>query len=67
MREVDEGKSFVVTRNGLPIGELVPLRRHRFVAARTAVALFQAAPAVDYSHLREDLDNVADQDVIPRA
>ncbi len=67
MREVDEGKSFVVTRHGLPVGELVPLRRHRFVAAETAVALFRAAPAVDYARLREDLDNVADQDVMPCA
>jgi len=27
MRRLDEGESFVVTRNGVPAGELTPLRR----------------------------------------
>jgi antitoxin (DNA-binding transcriptional repressor) of toxin-antitoxin stability system len=65
MRNLDEGESFVVTRNGVPVGELVPLRRHRFVAAETAVAMFRAAPPVDYSRLRADLDAVASQDAMP--
>lgn len=66
MRELDQGESFVVTRNGVPVGELTPLRRHRFVAAETAVALFRAAPPVDYERLRADLDAAADQDATPR-
>ncbi len=66
MRELDEGESFVVTRNGVPVGELTPLRRHRFVAAETAVAIFRAAPSVDYGRFRADLDALADQDAIPR-
>jgi prevent-host-death family protein len=33
MRRLDQGESFVVTRNGVPVGELTPLRRHRFVTA----------------------------------
>ena len=33
MRELDAGTSFVVTRAGVPVGEPVPLRRHRFVSA----------------------------------
>jgi len=67
MRELDEGETFVVTRNGVPVGELTPLRRHRFVAAETAVAMFRCAPSVDYKRLREDLDAAADQDPTPRA
>lgn len=67
MRKLDEGESFVVTRNGVPVGELTPLRRHRFVAAETAVALFRTAPGVDYERLRADLDAAAGQDPIPRA
>lgn len=67
MRELDEGASFVVTRNGIPVGELSPLRRHRFVHADTAVALFRHAPSVDLARLRDDLDRVASQDVSPRA
>ncbi|HXO50795.1 MAG TPA: type II toxin-antitoxin system prevent-host-death family antitoxin, partial [Mycobacterium sp.] len=33
MRQLDQGESFVVTRNGVPVGELAPLRRRRFVSA----------------------------------
>jgi prevent-host-death family protein len=67
MRELDEGHSFIVTRNGVPVGELTPLRRHRFVAAEAAVAMFKTAPAVDYARLRSDLDAAASQDITPRA
>jgi prevent-host-death family protein len=66
MRELDEGETFIVTRNGVPVGELVPLRRHRFVPAETAVALFRTAPRVDYARFRADLDAVASQDPTPR-
>lgn len=66
MRELDAGESFIVTRRGVPVGELSPLRRHRFVAAEAAVALFRSAPAVDYDRLRHDLDEVASQDMAPR-
>ena len=67
MREVDQGKSFVVTRNGVPVGELTPLHRKRFVAVEAAAALFSTAPPVDYEQFRKDLDAAADQDTMPRA
>lgn len=67
MRELDGGETFVVTRNGVPVGELTPLRRHRFVAVETAIALFRAAPAVDHERFRADLDDLAAQDATPRA
>ena len=66
MLELDEGKTFTVTRNGVPVGELAPLRRHRFVAAEAAVELFRTAPSIDYWVLRADLDAVAEQDPSPR-
>lgn len=66
MRRLDAGETFIVTRNGVPVGELTPLRRHRFVAAEAAVALFRTAPAVDYRTLRADLDAIADQSLTPR-
>lgn len=66
MRRLDEGETFIVTRNGVPVGELSPLRRHRFVAAEAAVALFRSAPTLDYRSLRADLDAVADQSAGPR-
>ncbi len=67
MRRLDEGESFVVTRNGIPVGELTPLRRHRFVAVETAAELFRAAPSIDAQKLRTDLDNIVRQDAEPRA
>lgn len=67
MRGLDEGKTYVVTRNGVPVGELAPLRRHRFVAAEAAVALFKGAPSVDLRRLRRDLDDIASQGSEPRA
>jgi prevent-host-death family protein len=66
MRRLDRGETFVVTRNGAPVGELTPLRRSRFVTAEAAVAAFRAAPPVDYARLRADLDAVAGQDLTPR-
>jgi antitoxin (DNA-binding transcriptional repressor) of toxin-antitoxin stability system len=67
MRGLDRGETFVVTRNGVPVGELTPLRRHRFVRADAAVAMFRGAPPVDLARLRTDLDRVASQDADPRA
>jgi antitoxin (DNA-binding transcriptional repressor) of toxin-antitoxin stability system len=66
MRELDGGETFIVTRNGVPVGELTPLRRHRFVAAETAVAMFGSAPSVDYKRFRADLDAAASQVPAPR-
>ncbi|MDQ3353934.1 MAG: type II toxin-antitoxin system prevent-host-death family antitoxin [Actinomycetota bacterium] len=66
MRRLDRGESFVVTRNGVPVGELTPLRRHRFVSADAAIAMFRRAPSVDLDGLRADLDTVASQDPTPR-
>lgn len=67
MRAVDKGESFIVTRNGDPVGELTPLHRKRFVPAEAAIALFRTAPALDYDRFREDLDAIVDQDPMPGA
>jgi antitoxin (DNA-binding transcriptional repressor) of toxin-antitoxin stability system len=66
MRELDDGATFIVTRSGVPVGELVPLRRHRFIRAEAAVAMFHGAAPVDYQTLRRDLDAHADQEPTPR-
>ncbi|HEX3529098.1 MAG TPA: type II toxin-antitoxin system prevent-host-death family antitoxin [Thermoanaerobaculia bacterium] len=67
MRRLDQGESFVVTRNGVPVGELTPLRRHRFVATAAVVALFRNAPAIDADRFRADVDAWAGQEILPRA
>ena len=66
MRGLDDGKSFIVTRNGSPVGELRPLRRHRFVSAQSAVEMFRDAPRVEAATLRRDIDEVLDQDLPDR-
>ena len=63
MRALNDGETFVVTRHGVPVGELRPLRRQRFVAAQTAVELFRGAPSVDMARLRSDLDAAVDPHV----
>ena len=67
MRALDRGEAFVITRNGVPVGELTPLRRKRFVAAEAAVAMFAGAPAVERGRFRAEVDAVLDQDPAPRA
>lgn len=67
MRQLDQGETFVVTRNGVPVGQLVPVPRHRFVSAEAAVALFRNAPPIDPGRFRADLDTIAIQDTTPRA
>jgi prevent-host-death family protein len=67
MRALDRGETFVVTRNGVPVGELMPLRQRQFVAAEAAVALFAGAPIVDRKRFRTDVDAVLDQQPTPRA
>jgi prevent-host-death family protein len=66
MRALDRGEMFVVTRNGVPVGELTPLRRRRFVSADAAVVLFAGAPVVDIGRFRADVDAVLDQHPRPR-
>ncbi|MCP9490861.1 MAG: DUF2332 family protein [Solirubrobacteraceae bacterium MAG38_C4-C5] len=67
MRALDGGESFVVTRNGVAVGELVPLRRRRFVAADAVLAAFKGAPQIDAPRMRAEIDAVLDQASEPRA
>lgn len=67
MRGLDRGESFVVTRNGAPVGELLPLRRRQFVPAEVALAAFKGVGRIDYGRFRADIDRVLDQDITPRA
>jgi antitoxin (DNA-binding transcriptional repressor) of toxin-antitoxin stability system len=67
MRQLDSGESFVITRNGVPVGELTPLRRRRFVAAASVGAAFADAPGIDAERFRRDVDRLADQAAAPRA
>lgn len=67
MRALDRGETFVVTRNGAAVGELVPLPRRRFLAAEAAVAAFHGAAEIDPARFRADVDADLEQDPTPRA
>jgi antitoxin (DNA-binding transcriptional repressor) of toxin-antitoxin stability system len=67
MRELDRGETFLVTRNGVAVGELTPVGRRRFVAAEAAISAFAGSPQVDPTRFRADVDRPIDQDAVPRA
>jgi prevent-host-death family protein len=67
MRGVERGESFVITRNGTPIGRLIPLRRRTFVPRAEVLATFASAPVLDPDRLRADADAATDQDPFGRA
>jgi len=53
MRALDRGKSFIITRNGVPVGELVPLRQRVFITAEAAAAAFKGGPRVQMQPVTE--------------
>jgi prevent-host-death family protein len=66
MRALNKGESFTVTRNGVPVGELVPVRPRAFVAAEAVAAAYRRAPRIAHARLRKDLDSTINQDPRPR-
>ncbi len=66
MRALDQGRAFVVTRNGVPVGELSPLRHRVFVPTDAVRAAFLSAPRIARVRFRKDVDTVLDQDARPR-
>lgn len=66
MRAVERGESFTISRNGTPIGRLIPLRRRIFVPREEVMAAFATAPVLDAQRFRDDVDAIADQDLRSR-
>jgi prevent-host-death family protein len=58
LREVEAGRTIVVTRNGTPVGELRPIRRHRFVPRAAISDAAAHASRIDADRFRADLDAV---------
>ena len=54
------GESFVITRDGLPVAELRPPVRRRFVPRSELVALCGQGPHIDARQFRADLDRFVD-------
>lgn len=63
MRRLDRGEEFIVTRGGVPVGELSPYRRRQFIPAAIIDAVFSTSPALDHDRLRNDIDEFVDQNL----
>ncbi len=63
LREVEAGRTIVVTRNGTPIAELRPIQPRRFVLRATLAEAAARSPRIDAARFRADLDAVIDQRV----
>ena len=61
LREIEAGRTVVVTRNGTPVAEMRPLRPRRFVPRAIIADAAGRAPRVDAARFRADLDAVIDQ------
>lgn len=66
MRRLDAGESFIVTRNGVPVGELRPAHGRYFVPGEVVKRAFTGSPRIDAGRLRAQLDAVVDQTIAPR-
>lgn len=66
MRALDRGESFIVTRNGVPVGELTPIGRRQFVPIEELKRIFAGVPHIDAQQFRHDIDAYLDQDPTPR-
>lgn len=60
LREVEAGRTIIVSRNGTPVGELRPIKRRRFVARAVIADASGTAPRIDAQQFRADLDAVVD-------
>ncbi|XVV02192.1 type II toxin-antitoxin system Phd/YefM family antitoxin [Actinosynnema sp. CA-248983] len=64
LRAVAGGETIVVTSNGAPVAQLVPLRRRTFVPRAELAHAAGHAPVVDFERFRADLDDVVDQGLL---
>lgn len=65
MRALDQGEEFVVTRGGVPVGELRPARS-RFVDRDVLIEAFRHLPHLEAERFRDDVDEIVDQSIEPR-
>ncbi len=61
LRKVQAGQRLIVTRNGVPVAELHPIQRQRFVARTVIGDAAAKAPRIDAARFRTDLDAAVDQ------
>ncbi|WP_028926839.1 type II toxin-antitoxin system Phd/YefM family antitoxin [Pseudonocardia acaciae] len=65
MRAIEDGESFVLTRNGTPIADLIPHARPAKTRRATGRDIMEAAaqlPKIDVEQFWADLESVVDYD-----
>ena len=60
LREVQAGRTLIVTRNGTPVAELRPVPPRRFVPRALIADAARQAPRIDAERFRADLDRIVD-------
>ncbi len=60
LREVQAGRTLIVTRNGTPVAELRPVPPRRFVPRAVIGDAARQAPRVDAERFRKDLDRIVE-------
>jgi antitoxin (DNA-binding transcriptional repressor) of toxin-antitoxin stability system len=65
MDALEAGENFVITRNGVPVGELLPIARNRELTAEELVRLFAGLPSgSSYEQMRAEADEIFGEDRI---
>jgi prevent-host-death family protein len=59
LHRVEQGESLVITRAGVPVGELRPVPRPRF-SATSLLTRWRGVPVIDPDAFRADVDAVLD-------
>ncbi len=59
LHRVEQGETLLITRAGVPVGELRPVPRPR-LSATSLLARWRAVPVIDADALRADVDAVLD-------
>ena len=60
LREVEAGRTFILTRNAMPVAELRPIQPRRFVPRAIIADAGGRAPCVNARQFRADLYSVID-------
>lgn len=63
LREVEAGRTLIVSRNGTPVAELRPIQPRRFVTRAALIDAAPRAPRVDAQRFRADVDAVIESDI----
>jgi antitoxin (DNA-binding transcriptional repressor) of toxin-antitoxin stability system len=64
IRELQKGTTFVLTNNGVPVGEIRPLHGPQRIVSRDVLAAAAADWAlIDVERFRRDVDDAVDQTI----